>query len=138
MQFYPNSATLVIAELVRAELALSKLRLFQDGFVPSVSTVSADLVAAEADYTGYTAGGETITAWLAPLLNPLGGASIDMPTEQFAAVAPYTVGNVIGGWWIEDAAGVVYAIGTFAEPIPVGAAGQGFPMAVTLVFPNGT
>jgi len=61
-----------------------------------------------------------------------------MPTEQFAAVAPYTVGNVIGGWWIEDAAGVVYAIGTFAEPIPVGAAGQGFPMAVTLVFPNGT
>jgi len=138
MQFFPNSASLAIAALVQGELALSKIRLFQDGFSPSVNTTRAQLIAEEADYTGYAAGGETVTAFLPPILNPLGGASIDWPTVQFDAVAPYTVGNVIGGWWLEDAAGaVVYAIGTFAAPIPVGAAGQGFPLSGSLVFPQG-
>lgn len=136
-QFYPNSSTIVIAGLVQDELALSKLRLFQEGFVPSIATTRAELVAAEADYTGYPAGGVEVTAWLDPILNPIGGASIDMPTEQFAAAAPYTVGNTIGGYWIETAGGVLIVVGTFATPIPIGAAGQGFPMTLTLVFPNG-
>lgn len=137
-QFFPNGACLAIAELVRSELALSKLRLFKEGFTPQVTTTRAQLLAEECDYTGYVAGGETITAFLAAILNPLGGASIDWPTEQFAAVAPFTIGNVVGGWWVEDAAGaVVYATGTFTPPIPLGAAGQGIPLAGTLVFPNG-
>lgn len=136
-QFYPNASTLYLAGLVQADLAASKLRLFQEGFVPSIATSRAELIAAEADYTGYTAGGETIAAWLAPLLNPIGGASIDMPTIQFDAASPYTVANVVAGWWIETAGGVVIAVGTFTTPISIGAVGQGFPMTVTLVFPNG-
>lgn len=137
-QFFPNSAALAIAALVQTELALSKLRLFKNGFTPSVSTTRAELIAEEADFTGYPAGGSAITAFLDPILNPLGGASIDWPTEQFAPASPFTVGNVIGGWWIEDAGGtLVYAIGTFAAPIPMNAAGQGLPLAGSLVFPQG-
>jgi hypothetical protein len=72
------------------------------------------------------------------VLNPAGGASIDSPTVQFAAGTPYTVGNVIGGWFlVAQGATNVLACGTFAAPIPLGAAGQGFPMNLTLVFPNG-
>lgn len=136
-QFFPNAATTWLGLLVQAELALSKLRLWQSGEItPSIATTRAQLVAAEADYTGYTATGEELTAWFAPLANPLGGSSIDSPKEQFAAASPYTVGNLIGGFWVETAAGDLVVIGTFENPIPVGAAGQGFPLSVSLIFPN--
>jgi hypothetical protein len=135
MQAFPNEGALRIATLVQTYLATSLLRLFKSDFVPSVASTLAEFTAAEADFTGYAEG--TLTAWLAPVLNPAGGASIDSPTIQFAAAAPYTVGNVIGGWYIVDAGETqVVAFGTFGSPIPIGAAGQGFPMNVTLVFPN--
>lgn len=138
MQAYPNSGALAVAGLVRTALALSELRLFKSDFTPSISSTLAAFQAAQADYTGYVADGVAITAFFAALLNPAGGASIDSPTVQFAAASPYTVGNVVGGWYLVDAAGTtVYAFGTFQTPIPIGAAGQGFPMNLTLVFPNG-
>jgi hypothetical protein len=136
-QFFPNVATVWLAELVQTELALSKLRLWQDGeIIPSIATTRAALVAAEADYTGYTATGETLTAWFAPLNNPVGGSSIDSPKEQFAAASPFTVANVIGGFWVETAGADLVVIGVFETPVPVGAAGQGFPLSVSLIFPN--
>lgn len=138
MQFFPNSGSLQVASLLRTYLEASNLRLFKSDFVPAVSSTLAEFVAAEADYTGYTAGGAPLAAWFAPVLNPAGGASIDSPTVQFAAAAPYTVGNLIGGWFVtNDDDDTVIATGTFANPIPMGAANQGFPMNVTLVFPNG-
>jgi hypothetical protein len=139
MQVYPNEGTQKIADTVKTLLASSKLRLFTTAVTAVGSgTTKAELEAAECDFTGYTEGGVTITAFLAPLLNPVGGSSIDWPTVQFAAASPYTVGNVVGGWWIETAAGVLIACGTFGGGgIPVGAAGQGFPLSGSLVFPSG-
>ncbi len=139
MQVFPNEGTQAIAALVQAELALSKLRLFTTVITTVGSgTKRADLIAAECDFTGYPAGGETITAFLNPLLAPIGGSSIDWPTKQFAAETPYTVGNVVGGWWVETAAGDLIACGTFPDGgIPIGEAGQGFPLSGSLVFPNG-
>lgn len=137
MQIYPNVGAINIATLVQTELALSKLRLFKQGFIPGVGTTAANLIAEECDFTGYPAGGNEVTAFFDPILNPLGGASTDWPTSQFAAAAPYTVGNMVGGWWLETAAGDLIACGTFAEAIPIGAAGQGLPLAGSLVFPNG-
>ena len=114
-QFFPNEATLWLAGLTQTELALSKLRLWQDGEVsPSIATTRAELVAAEADYTGYTAGGEALTAWFSPLNNPIGGSSIDSPKVQFDTASPYTVSNTIGGWWVETAAGDLVVIGEVA------------------------
>ena len=136
-QFLPNAATLFLAGLTQAELALSKLRLWVDGEIsPSIATTRAELIAAEAAYTGYTAGGEVLTAWFDPLFNPIGGASIDSEKVQFQTATPYTVGENIGGWWVETAAGDVIVIGTFDEPIPMSGAGAGFPMSASIVFPN--
>ena len=135
--FYTNAACMVNAAEKQAALALSKVRLFKSTFVPTVSTIKADLTGAEAAYTGYTAGGETITAWLAPLLDPAGGASITAPTVQFDVTGPVTATDIVGGFWIEDAAGDVRLVGTFAAPIPMEVVGQGFPLNVKIVEPTG-
>jgi len=136
-QIFPNAATQWLAGLVQTELEASKLRLWQDGLIsPSIATTRAQLVTAEATYTGYTATGVELDAWFNPLINPLGGSSIDSPKVQFAPASPYTVTNVVGGFWVEDATGILVCIGTFTEPIPMGAAGQGFPLSVSLIFPN--
>lgn len=134
MIFYPNTACLKQIGELKTVLALSKVRLFKDSLVPSVSTVKADLEAAEADYDGYTAGGETITAFLGELLDPAGGASITAPTVQFDFVSanPTVNTNNVGGFWLEDAAGAVRVIGTFAAPIPMEFNGQGFPLNLKL------
>jgi hypothetical protein len=136
-QFFTNSATLWIATTIQGLLVDSKMRLWQAGLVTiSIATTRAQLVAAEATYTGYPVAGVVLPLWFSPLLNPLGGASIDSPKVQFEAAAPYTTGNNIGGYWVEDENGQVVVVGSFAEPIPIGAAEQGFPISVALVFPN--
>lgn len=136
-QFYPNSATLIQAEEMRTALALSKVRLFNQAFVPTVSTTKTELEAAEADYTGYTAGGETITAWLPAVFAPSGGAMISSPTVQFDVSGPVVDTDIVGGFWLEDASGDVRAIGQFAAPIPMETLGQGFPLNLSLAFPTG-
>jgi hypothetical protein len=138
MIFNPNSACLKQAGELQTVLALSKVRLFKSSLLPSVSTIKADLTAEEADYDDYPAGGETITAFLDPLLDPAGGASITAPTTQFDVTTdPPIVTNLIGGFWLEDAAGAVRVIGTFAAPIPMEVAGQGFPLNIKIVQATG-
>lgn len=137
MQFYPTSATKWLALLVQAELEASKLRLWQVGLLtPSIATTRTQLLAAEATYTGYAAGGVELDAWFAPLNNVLGGSSIDSPKVQFAPASPYTVVNSIGGAWIETATPDVVIIITFDTPKPMGAAGNGFSLSSSLIFPN--
>lgn len=138
-QFFPNAGVLYTASTMQAALADSKLRLFKAGFTPSISTTQAELVANEADYTGYPAGGVVLDEWFPPVFNPAGGASIDSPAVQFRASSPYTITNVIGGWWVETLSpnSALIAIGTFSSGIPLGAQGQGFPINLTLVWPNG-
>ena len=136
-QFFPNAATEWLAEVVQGELALSKIRLWQNGEItPSIATTRAELVAAEADFTGYTAGGEALTAWFDPLNNPIGGSSIDSEKVQFQTATPYTTANTIGGFWVETAAGELVVVGTFVEPIPMSGPGAGFPLSASIVFPN--
>jgi len=135
--FYPNSACLVNAAELQTALALSKVRLFNSTLVPTPATTEAELVAAEAAFTGYPAGGATITAWLDPLLDPAGGASITAPTTQFAVDTPVVDTDVVGGFWLEDAAGDVRLIGQFAAPVPMELAGQGFPLNIKITVPTG-
>ena len=119
-------------------LAASKVRLFKSTLIPTPSTTAADLAAAEADYTDYPVGGDAITAFLAPVLNPAGGASISAPTVQFSVTTlnpPIT--NLIGGAWLEDSTGKVRLIMPFAAPVPMEIQGQGFPLNITIGFPTG-
>lgn len=134
---YSLSGCEVIAALVQTELALSKLRLFKSTLEPTPATPLADFVTDEADFTGYPAGGETITAWLDPILATPSGYSIQSTMEQFVVGDPVVTGNVIGGWFLESAGGDLIAYGTFGDPIPMEVADQGITLAPVLTFPTG-
>lgn len=137
MAFVPNAGALRIASVMRTELALAEVRLYDFGaVVPGPTTTLADLDAAECTFTGYAA--QVITTWQAPGLYPAGGASIQA-SVQFATAAPYTVGGVVGGFYVVDVTGTdeVLAIQEFPSPgIPMGSAGQIIP--ITILLPWGT
>lgn len=134
--FYPNSSCIWQAEQMRADLANSEVHLFQSTLVPDTSTTLAQLQAEEADYDGYAP--ITVAAWLGAIMSAAGGASIQAPTVQFEYVDGVNhTGNIIGGFWLETAAGVLVAIGTFDTPIPMQMNDQGIPLDVLLRFPTG-
>lgn len=135
--FRTNEACMTQAAELQTALAASKVRLFKSTFVPTVSTTKTELVANEALFTGYPAGGAAIAAWNAPLLDPAGGASITAPTVQFAVTGPVVDTDLVGGFWVEDAAGDVRLVGQFAAPVPMEVVGQGFPLNVTDVTTTG-
>lgn len=134
--FYSLTGAKWVADLVQAGLAASELRLFKDTLTPTPSTPLADFDTNEADYTGYTTGGETITAWLDPVLSPQGGYQISSPLVQFVVGTPVVAGNAIGGWYLVDSGGDLIAYGTFGSPQPMEEADQGIEISVTLVFPT--
>lgn len=131
-QFYTNEAALTKAGVIKTSLAAGKLRLFQSSFVPSRFSTKADLVAAEATFDGYPAGGYPCLAWNGPLLPDGGGASLTSVLFNIAygpAADPPT-GNQLGGWWYEDATGKVWLVGTWAPARPMNMIGQGFPFVI--------
>lgn len=132
---YTNQGAAFVAALVQTALASSKLKLYKSGLTLTPATTQAELAAAECDFTGYTTGGETITAWLAPILAPEGGYAIQSPLEQWIVGATPT-GNIVGGWWVEETGGAVIVAAQFATPVPMEVTGQGLPISVRLVFPN--
>lgn len=131
---YPNAGALWLAGKVKTALVNCKLRLFKDGEGITVgpTLTAAALVAAEADYTGYAA--ITVAAMSAPLLNPLGGASISTSTQQFATASPYTDPNVIGGGWLEDSTGALVMAWSYDQPKSMVGAGDGIPVEMILLF----
>jgi hypothetical protein len=121
-----NEAARERCTILRAALAASKVRLVQAPFTfqPSSTLVAAE--AAEADYDGYTAGGNTLATWGAPLDAPSGGAAIAAETT-FAYVdgVGHAANNVSGGW-VELATGEIVASFNFAAPITLQKNGDGF------------
>lgn len=127
---YPNVGSIELMNTIRTQLAMSTLQLFQNNVIPSPGMVIGDLT--EATFTGYSAA--TITAFLATYLDPLGGASIQAPTQQFQTASPFTVGNTIYGWYLLTAGGVLVLAGTFAAPIAMAGNGDAIPLDVKLNF----
>lgn len=131
MTLYPNGAALLLAGLVRTELAASKMKLYQTIAAPlSPSTIIADFT--EADYEGYAE--KAIANWLPPYLDPAGGASIQSGTQQFDYDALPGVTNVVLGFYVVNAAGDLIIAGSFANPIPMAAPGDSIPNNVTLNY----
>jgi hypothetical protein len=138
IRFIPLVGCAAMAAATRTALANSKMRLFQAPFLPAVGTPRADYLAAEADYSGYLAGGIVMAAWFAPILAPYSGYEINSPMVQFAFDSGVgAVQNVISGGWVETAGGVLYSAFTFDENIGMGADGNGFPLSVSIPFPTG-
>lgn len=136
IQIYTRQAAVAKANVIKTTLALSKMRLFKSTLSANVNTTKDQLVAAEADFSGYTAGGYTLTAWTGPVNNPGSGSIITSPAINPAFAAPAEdppVGNSLGGWWVELAAGGVWLVGTFDEPITMNENGDGFTWIVQIV-----
>lgn len=113
----------------------SVMHLFKSSLTPTGSTTKAEFQAAEADYDDYAP--ITMAAWQEPILSPGSGYMIASPLVQFnVGVVDPVVGNVIGGWFMLDAAGTLRLAGTFENPIAMQLAGQGIPMNVYDLFPT--
>lgn len=117
-QLYTQEAAIAKATEIKAALALSKLRLVKEGLVVNQFTTKAAMVAMEADFDGYTAGGYTLTAWTGPSYATVGGAVITSPLIYIAygPAGDPPVTNSIGAWWIEDASGDVRTAGNYDPP----------------------
>lgn len=140
---FTTAAALAGSEVVAVSLAdsaavpavVSKLRLFDDSFVPDVGTVRADLVAAETALTGYPVGGYSITDFGVPKKAPLGGA---VSTSNLIEIA-YASGAaaVIGGYWIEDNTPVtpqVRLVQIYDPPRTLASLGDGWEVVVQLGY----
>lgn len=134
-QFYTKEAALAKAEDIKTALAVAKLRLFQSSLVPNSATTRVQLLAAEANFDGYTAGGYTLTAWTGPNINLGGGAILTAPLANpaFSAPSDPPVTNVIGGGWVEDAANAVRFVFTYDPPRNMLQVGDGWPIVAQIV-----
>lgn len=134
--FRPNDYCETLATAAQTARALSVIKLFKAGFVPDPDTVVADLDAEECDFDDYAP--ITVTVWFDPAASPQGGWQITAPTSQFLCAALQAVPNMVGGWWLELAAGTVFMIRQFDNPVPMAEAGNFIQITPTEVFGNGT
>jgi hypothetical protein len=133
---YTRQAAEAKAIVIRTSLAASKLRLFKSTLSLNVNTTHAQLLAAEADFSGYTAGGYAIANFSLPVNNPGSGSILTSPAIDIRYIAPEEdppVGNSIAGWWVETSAGTVRIMGVFDQPITLSADGDGFTWIYQLV-----
>lgn len=136
VQFYPLAGALKNATDRRTGYANSVIRLFKSTMNPTPSSQLAAYVAAEADYDGYAA--VTMAQWNAPILAPGTGYMIGSPLVQFAwTLATNAVGNMIGGAFVVDSAGVLRMVVVFTQPIPMQGPGAGLPINLIDFFPTG-
>ena len=136
VRFFPSTFALSQATDLQTLLALSVIKLFKAGFIPTPANVVADYDAEEADYSTYAP--ETITAWLDPVAAIGGGYRITAPTEQFDLATTPAVGNMIGGYWVEEAGGDVVLVTIFDAPVAMTTAGNSIQVNPTVVVPVGT
>lgn len=133
--FYPAVSCLLQATASAVLLAGAKLRLWKAGLSPQFGVTRADLLAAEADYSGYPSGGVVISSWGGPVRILSLGYAITGQQVTFARSAG-SASNVIGGWWLETAGGDLYAVGILPQPQAMQVIGQGLPIVVS--FGSGT
>jgi len=133
--FYPNAGTQWLAGQIGTDLAASEMHLFQSTIVPDVNTTLAELVAEEADFSGYA--DIALAAFGAAYLVPAGGSAVNSPAVQFNTADPTVVQNTIGGAWIQTAGGVLVLIDVFPAPIAMDAPGKAIPIQEILRFLSG-
>lgn len=131
--FFPDVVCFANAAAKRTALALSVVKLFQEGYVPGAGTLVTDLDANEADYDDYLP--ITLTAWLAPTKSIYGGAEISSPLAQFTCATVQLVPNAIAGYWIELAGGDLVVVRLFDTVQPMSQIGDAVRVVGNYVFP---
>lgn len=128
MSTFSKSGSLATGNLLQTALAESELRLFKSEFDPTYGMPLSAFDAQECDFSGYTAGGKTITAFLEPLTKVGGGTTIAAPTQQWDFTPPGEGDPVlgdVGGWYLVTAGGVLVAFEKYDEPVNLIEVGQG-------------
>ena len=133
---YTNEAAIAEATVIQADLAASKIRLFDGSLIPTVNTVEADLIAAETTLVGYPAGGYAVATFGAPLFVAGGGVVILSVTVN--PVYASGAAQVIGGYWLEDAAGDVRDVVIYDPPRSLAVVGDGWPIICQLGYGRNT
>jgi hypothetical protein len=125
----------VEATAAQTRMAGSKMHLFQFGFTPSPTSTLADFEAEEADFDGYAE--KTLATWAAPILAGVGYMTY-APTQTFAWTLDVdSVGNQIGGHWLETAGGELIGYTIYDPSIPLQGAGMAVVKTPVLVYPAG-
>lgn len=131
--FYTNEAVIQLATELDTALLLCTIDLYQDSLVPGITTTQAELAAAVATYSGYAQ--KSVAALLPPYLDPAGGASTNIATQQFQHSGG-AVANNIGGAWVEDAGGIVRLVIAFDNPVTMAVATDAIPLDIIFNFKN--
>lgn len=134
-QFITQEGATAWATVTKTALAAGKLRLTQ-GLVISAITTKAQLVAAEATFDGYPAGGYALAAWTGPINFSGGGAVITSPlvNPAYGPAGVPPVQNSVNGYWVETAGGDVYIAGNYDPVNPMNIVGDGFPSITQFVI----
>lgn len=125
---WSQAQQLAQAAAFQTSLANTKLHLYNAAVTIAPNTPLATFTAAETTFAGYAPA--SITAALAPFINPAGGATVAVPGNTFVCTG---LGDTIYGWFLTDmASAVLIASGSFDAPYPVAGAGDG--LNVDLLF----
>jgi len=125
-------AALAITEIKTALLDGGKMLCYQNDYTPNSASTEADYV--EATFTGYTAGGETLTTWSDYYDKPAGAVAVLSPTINWNAASPFTVTNDIFGVYVLDSNGDYVGGVRFSSFQQMGAAGDAIHFAVEYVY----
>lgn len=127
-----NAIGKTIADSGATPALIGKVRLFDGTLTPDAGTSKTELETAETTLTGYPAGGYDLTDFAGAVFAPLGGALI---TSNLINVA-YASGAsaIIGGYWVEDDAGLVRYVFTYDPQRSLGVVGNGWPIVVQLGY----
>jgi hypothetical protein len=119
----------VTAEQVPYKTGLVKLLKSAIALTPELA--EADCVAAEADFSGYSA--IAFTTLPAPYIDAVhGGVSFTTLNANFATGDPTTIGNDIYGGWIEDAMGALLVAFEFENPVSMNVPSQEINLQITI------
>lgn len=135
---YPNVGAMTLMDVIRLALAdagagppaiTCTVRLFKNDLEIGPSTVLADLT--EADFSGYAA--KTITALLPTYIDPDGGASAQIATQQFQHNGG-VVSNICYGFYVLEDGGGLILVGKFDAPVPMATDVDAIPLDIKFNF----
>jgi hypothetical protein len=115
---YPQAAEIVSVTAIQLPFKTASVGLFKETIAFGPFLAEADLVAIEANFTGYTR--KTLTTLPAAFPDQQnGGASFVLPTQSFAVGSTPTVFNDIYGGWMEDSSANLLFAFQLATPWPM-------------------
>lgn len=127
-----NAIAKSIANSASTPALVGAIRLFNGTLVPDAGTSKDTLVAAETTLIGYPVGGYELTDFASAVFGPLGNAVVTSNLVNVRYASGPSV--VVGGYWVEDDAGLVREVFTYDPQRTLGQIGDGWPIVVQLGY----